>query len=65
MLATVFFLTSLGLAYLATHKPKATSGVMDSVKTDAPKADPAPGAAKKAEEPAKDAGSDKSKQVPN
>src|SRR5258708_1762455 len=54
VLATVFFLTSLGLAYLATHKPKATSGVMDAVKTDAPKTDAAPGAAKKGEETAKD-----------
>jgi len=34
VLATVFFLTSLGLAYLATHKPKASGGtVMDAVKT--------------------------------
>ena len=34
VLATVFFLTSLGLAYLATHKPKATGGaVLDAVKT--------------------------------
>jgi len=34
VLATVFFLTSLGLAYLATNKPKATGGtVMDAVKT--------------------------------
>jgi preprotein translocase subunit SecG len=34
VLATVFFLTSLGLAYLATHKPRATGGtVMDAVKT--------------------------------
>ena len=34
VLATVFFLTSLGLAYLATHKPKAAGGtVMDAVKT--------------------------------
>ena len=33
-LATVFFLTSLGLAYLATHKPKASGGLLDAVKTD-------------------------------
>jgi len=34
VLATVFFLTSLGLAYLATNKPKAAGGtVMDAVKT--------------------------------
>ena len=33
-LATVFFLTSLGLAYMATHKPKAAGGaVLDTVKT--------------------------------
>jgi preprotein translocase subunit SecG len=33
VLAAVFFLTSLGLAYMATHKPKADGGgVMDSVK---------------------------------
>jgi preprotein translocase subunit SecG len=42
-LATVFFLTSLGLAYLATNKPKTTGGVLDAVKSEqgaAPK--PAP-----------------------
>ena len=73
VLATVFFLTSLGLAYLATHKPRAGGGVMDAVKT----APPAPGAAKKADdaptEGAKDAGKDaagnnagnKAKDVPN
>ena len=73
VLATVFFLTSLGLAYLATHKPRAGGGVMDAVKT----APPAPGATKKAEdapkEGAKDAGKDaagnnagnKAKDVPN
>lgn len=61
VLATVFFLTSLGLAYLATHKPKASGGVMDAVKTE----QPAAGTAKKAEEPAKDAGANKAKDVPN
>lgn len=30
--ALVFFLTSLGLAYMATHRNKEPSGVMDSVK---------------------------------
>ena len=53
VLATVFFLTSLGLAYLATNRPKVETGtVMDAVKTapakpaaEAPKpaAAPAPG----------------------
>ena len=33
VLAAIFFLTSLGLAYVATHRPKAGSGgVMDAVK---------------------------------
>ncbi len=32
VLAVVFFLTSLGLAYLATHKPRADAGVMDTTK---------------------------------
>jgi preprotein translocase subunit SecG len=73
VLATLFFLTSLALAYLATHKPWAGSGVMDAVKTE----QAAPGAAKKAEAPAtgetkpgtadaaKPAAGDKAKDVPN
>ena len=61
VLATVFFLTSLGLAYLASNKPKATGGVMDAVKTESA----APAAAKKAEEPAKEGGAAKGKEVPN
>ena len=40
-LATVFFCTSLGLAYLATHKPKAGGGLLDAVKTE-PAATPKP-----------------------
>ncbi len=32
VLATLFFLTSLGLAYLATNKPKSGGGVLDAVK---------------------------------
>ena len=32
VLAAVFFLTSLGLAYIASHRPKQSAGVMDSVK---------------------------------
>jgi preprotein translocase subunit SecG len=35
-LATVFFLTSLGLAYLATSKPKTSGSVMEGVKTELP-----------------------------
>jgi len=33
VLATLFFLSSLGLAYLATNKPKTGGGVLDAVKT--------------------------------
>jgi len=33
VLATLFFLTSLGLAYIATNKPKSGGGVLDAVKT--------------------------------
>ena len=33
VLATLFFLTSLGLAYLATNKPRTGGGVLDAVKT--------------------------------
>ena len=32
MLAVIFFMTSLGLAYVATHKPRESGGVMDAVK---------------------------------
>jgi preprotein translocase subunit SecG len=34
VLATLFFLTSLGLAYLATNKPKSGGGVLDAVKRE-------------------------------
>src|SRR3954462_1720851 len=38
VLATLFFLTSLGLAYLATHRTTVSGGgVMDSLKQEAPK----------------------------
>jgi len=45
ILATVFFLTSLGLTYLASSKPKTADSVMDAVKT-------APAASAPAERPA-------------
>ncbi len=42
IVATVFFLTSLGMAYLATHKPRSGGGggVMESVTVDPSKAMP-------------------------
>jgi preprotein translocase subunit SecG len=65
-LATVFFLTSLGLAYFATHKPKAAGGIMEGVKTEQPQsAKPAAEApAPEAPKPAAAEGS-KAKDVPN
>ena len=42
VLAAIFFATSLALAYVATHRPKASGGVMDAV-TERP-AVPAPAA---------------------
>jgi preprotein translocase subunit SecG len=44
VLATIFFITSLSLAYLATHKPRADGGVMDSAPVPAvPSPSGAPG----------------------
>ena len=34
VLATIFFATSLGLAYLATNKPKTSGGVLDAAKKE-------------------------------
>src|SRR4029079_13649813 len=34
VLATIFFLLSLGLAYFATNRPRAAGGIMDAVKTE-------------------------------
>ena len=42
ILAAVFFLTSLSLAYLATHRPRAGAGIMDTPVQTQPAA-PVPG----------------------
>ena len=77
-LAAVFFVTSLGLGYIATQKPKSASGgsVVDAVKADAKKA-PAPAKADEKAKPAaevpavpsgdapKAADAPKAKDVPN
>ena len=76
VLATIFFILSLGLAYFATNKPKAPGGIMDAVKTEKPAAEvpqapaqpkPAAEAAKPADAPAKPASGEpaKAKDVPN
>ena len=45
ILAAVFFLTSLGMAYVATHKPRVTlGGVMDGVAAPKPAASTVPAA---------------------
>ena len=47
-LATVFFVLSLGLAYFATNRPKASGGILDAVKTEKPVGEaPAPQTAPK------------------
>ena len=43
--AVVFFITSLSLAYLATHRTKESTGVMDAVKDVSPVPTPAAGSA--------------------
>jgi preprotein translocase subunit SecG len=52
ILAAIFFVTSLGLAYVATHRPKSGGGVMEAVKDQpavpVPAATPQPEAAKTA-----------------
>ena len=68
VLATVFFLTSLGLAYLATNKPKSSGGVLDAAKKEL-SAPAAPAAGKPAAEAPKPAGAvpaeaSKAKDVP-
>ena len=60
VLAAIFFATSLGLAYVATHRPKASGGVMDAVNEQpavpAPSAPVQPEAAKSAAPAADSAG---------
>lgn len=69
VLAAIFFLMSLGLAYLATHKSTPSSGVLDAVKTERPATDvpKPPEAAKPAAEAPKPAPAEgsKAKDVPN
>ena len=56
VLATIFFLTSLGLAYIATTKPKTSGGVLDAVKSEqAAPQKPAADASKAPTEATKDA----------
>ncbi|OQA33213.1 MAG: Protein-export membrane protein SecG [Betaproteobacteria bacterium ADurb.Bin341] len=45
ILAAVFFATSLSLAYIASHKPKATGSVMQEAVKSQPAPAPAPAAA--------------------
>ena len=76
VLATIFFVLSLGLAYFATNRPKAPGGILDAVKTEQPAteapasapqkpaaeaAKPAAEAAKPAAEPAKPASGEPAK----
>ena len=76
VLATLFFVLSLGLAYFASNRPKPAGGILDAVKTEKPAAEvpqapapqkPAAEAAKPAQAPAKPAAGEpgKPKDVPN
>ena len=63
-LAVVFFLTSLGLAYVATHKPKTGASVMQGVSSQpAPAVAPAGEVPKPAEVPANVPAGPKAKDV--
>ena len=62
ILAVVFFLTSLSLAYLASNKPKTSGGVMQDTVQSAPVSTPVPVGGGKAGGPA-DSGS-KTKDIP-
>jgi len=66
VLATIFFLTSLGLAYLATHKPQRSEGVLDVIKSEpaAPAKPAAQAPAPEASKPAAPADGSKAKDVP-
>jgi len=69
VLATVFFLSSLGLAYFATNRPKAGAGILDAVKAEQPAAEvpqstATPKPAAEAPKPAPAEGT-KPKDVPN
>jgi preprotein translocase subunit SecG len=65
VLATVFFVTTFVLAYLASHRPRAESGVMDSVKEQpAAPAAPAPGTAPQGASQAPAAPEPKANEVP-
>ena len=59
VLASVFFLTSLGLSYLASNKPAAPSSVMESVPTA-----PQPDAAAPVTTPAAPADDSKAQAIP-
>jgi len=64
VLATVFFLTSMGLTYLTSHKPQQAS-VMDSHKTEQPATPPQPsGAATKPADTAPVDADSKAKDIP-
>ena len=64
VLAGMFFVTSLGLAYLATHKPKTTGGVMDTVKEQSVPPVPTPADAAKSPAQLPDVPGSKANEVP-
>ena len=65
ILATVFFLTSLGLAYLASNQPRTSGGVLDAARQQESAAKDGAKAAKDApKEAGKDAAKEPAKEAP-
>ena len=62
VLAVIFFLTSLSLAYIAAHKPRTSGSVMQDVVKSQPVQQPAAAGADKAEIPA--GSGSKSQEIP-
>lgn len=62
VLAVVFFITSLVLAYISANKPKSAGGVMESAVQSAPVSTPVVGQVGSAESAV--AGASKSKEIP-
>jgi len=62
VLAVIFFITTFALAYLVTHKPRASGGVMDTVKAQAQRQSVTPSAPEASK--AEDAVKSKANEVP-
>ena len=64
ILAAVFFLTSLSLAYLASNKPKTSGSVMQDTVQSQPASEPTQGEGAKSGNGTLESGSSKAKDIP-